>query len=544
MLTAALACCGLSAAVAPSASAAEPAKKAFDPKYLATPNGAATFLDPQVSCFSCHQATDPNQAEMYKERGTLKRVTLVETARWRELDFHSQAANSLTTPRAKVMGELLGYDVAKSTRCLNCHSGHQRITERAAQPPELSAPRDALTKHGVSCQACHGPAQNWETAHRAANEKDDNWWKKSSDDKYALGLLDIRHPRSRAQICLSCHLGSSSEGKILTHDMYAAGHPPLQNFEVETFAAAMPYHGLLLEEKIKSSPESHQDWYRAEDFYRTRSVFTSAIVALRMQVQLILDEATWAAQPAAGAKPAGDVHRAQWPELAFFNCASCHHELAADRPSRDRSPSAAPGRPMLREWPTTLYEVAMRGTGLERNAEPVLKPLQEALSRNPFGRAQEVRAAAATVAARLDADLAAFESRPLDRAAAVKYLDAICAVGLSRPIDYEEARQLAWSAKTIVRELKGSASGTSVPSTATLERIERAVGAFDADLCLEFPVKQAKPKGPDVPKPTPIPYSAALFGLGSQSLDAAFRFDEPSFRRRLAELQAALAPAP
>ncbi|MDP2055198.1 MAG: hypothetical protein Q8L75_16295, partial [Acidobacteriota bacterium] len=33
----------------------------------------------------------------------------------------------------------------------------------------------------------------------------------------------------------------------------------------------------------------------------------------------------------------------------------------------------------------------------------------------------------------------------IDRAAALKYLAAIATVGLSRPVEYEEARQLAWA---------------------------------------------------------------------------------------------------
>jgi len=537
-LLVAVACCGAFASAA-SSRAQEPAKpdavakKAFDPKYLATPNGTAAFLDPQVSCFSCHQATDPNQSEMYRERGTLKRVTLVETARWRDLDFHTQAAQSLTTPRAKAMGDLLGYDVAKSTQCLSCHSGHQKITEQAAQPPQLAAPREALVKHGVSCQACHGPAQKWETAHRGANEEDVDWWKKTSEEKYALGLLDIRHPRTRAQVCLSCHLGSSSEGKVLTHDMYAAGHPPLGNFEVETFVGAMPYHGVLIEEKVRNEPTAHKDWYKTGDFYRTRSALTASIVALRMQVQLVLDETSWAleAHKADAAKPSGEAHRAQWPELAHFNCASCHHELAADRPKPDRAPGAAPGRPMLRVWPTTLYEVAMLGSGIERSDDPILQPLETALARNPFGRATQVRAAAQQVADRLDRELAAFESRPIDRVAALKYLAAIATVGLSRPVEYEEARQLAWAAQTIIAELGKLDTSEPVPPA-----VQAAVGELAKGLSLGFP--------PKPPKSGIGSYSPALLASGFATLNAAVGYDESVFRERLRGLESALKSKP
>ena len=32
-------------------------------------------------------------------------------------------------------------------------------------------------------------------------------------------------------MCLSCHLGNAREGRVVTHEMYAAGHPPLPGFE-------------------------------------------------------------------------------------------------------------------------------------------------------------------------------------------------------------------------------------------------------------------------------------------------------------------------
>ena len=44
----------------------------------------------------------------------------------------------------------------------------------------------------------------------------------------------VRDPVRRTELCLSCHLGSTSENKMVTHAMYAAGHPPLPGFEMET----------------------------------------------------------------------------------------------------------------------------------------------------------------------------------------------------------------------------------------------------------------------------------------------------------------------
>jgi mono/diheme cytochrome c family protein len=537
--------CGWSWAAIGFAQVAEPTKKAFDPHYLSAPHQTTDFLALDGGCYQCHR-TDQGNTPQPSRPESLTRITFRETNKWREQDFHDQAGIALTTPRAKAMSDLLGYDVSKSTQCLGCHTGTQKVADQAGKPPHLTAPEQRMVlEHGVSCQACHGPAKNWDGPHRTEAD----WWKNSSDKKYAIGLLDVRRPTTRAQICLSCHLGSSAEGKIITHEMYAAGHPPLGNFEVENFMNAMPFHGMLLEDKTKSSEPSHGDWYRRDDFYRTRSVLTASIVALRMQVQLLLDETSWSANSlpsgnAADGKPT-DAYRARWPELAHFNCASCHHELASDRLAPDRSASAAPGRPLLRSWPTVLYEVAMLGSGLDKvdckPAEPLMQPLEAALARNPFGRSKDVHAAAQAIAARLDRELAAFDERPIDRVAAKKFLATIATVGLSRRVDYEEARQSAWAARAIVKELK-DAKADADDDAAVSAAVEPIVAGFSTELKLDFAAKPAK-KDPraDFHK---VEYSPALLKWGSESLKKSVDFDESAYRVRLEKLKKAISANP
>src|SRR5207248_1119020 len=53
---------------------------------------------------------------------------------------------------------------------------------------------------------------------------------------------DLRDPYTRATICASCHIGDKSQGKFVTHEMYAAGHPPLPPFELVTFCRDQPRH--------------------------------------------------------------------------------------------------------------------------------------------------------------------------------------------------------------------------------------------------------------------------------------------------------------
>ena len=71
--------------------------------------------------------------------------------------------------------------------------------------------------------------------------------RKVKEDKY--GMTDLWDPARRVEVCGSCHVGSRAENKVVTHLMYAAGHPPLPSFEVGAFCDMMPRHWQLLAEK-------------------------------------------------------------------------------------------------------------------------------------------------------------------------------------------------------------------------------------------------------------------------------------------------------
>ena len=97
---------------------------------------------------------------------------------------------------------------------------------------------------GVSCENCHGPYSGWADPHAVAPFRTlpTAQWE-------ALGFVDLRSPAGKAEKCLSCHIGNSDEGKVVTHEMYAAGHPPLPSIEVATFTFAMPRHWWLNAER-------------------------------------------------------------------------------------------------------------------------------------------------------------------------------------------------------------------------------------------------------------------------------------------------------
>src|SRR5262249_48684038 len=134
-------------------------------------------------------------------------------------------------------------------------------------------------------------------------------------------------------------------GKVITHAIYAAGHPPLPSIEVTSFCEEQPQHWLYLRCKDKKAQERlNFDVRRME---QTEQVAVSGLVALTRMMQSIEADAT-------GPK-------ASWQEFARFDCAACHHELEARgggswRQNRSRGRA---GRPAGHAWPKALVRMGL-----------------------------------------------------------------------------------------------------------------------------------------------------------------------------------------
>ena len=136
-------------------------------------------------------------------------------------DRHAFAAGILAKGTALRMAESLGItgDLAKATQCNVCHS------------PMQGVPLDRLTKdvrpdRGVSCESCHGPAENWLRFH---TRRDVNF-----EQIVASGLRDMNSLYGRANACVACHLN-------LDDSLLRAGHPEL-HFELDRQLLDEPPH--------------------------------------------------------------------------------------------------------------------------------------------------------------------------------------------------------------------------------------------------------------------------------------------------------------
>src|SRR5262249_42928535 len=149
--------------------------------------------------------------------------------------------------------------------------------------------------------------------------------------------------------CTSCHVGSPSEGKVVTHAMFAAGHPPLPSFEVATFSRNQPPHWREARDVPyfqKHSEEDVKNFHLEDmDFQRTKLALVGSVVALRQTMNLVRERADFEAPnprevwpellfgPEAAKVPDDALLRkeapSRWPELAMAHsdCFACHHDL-------------------------------------------------------------------------------------------------------------------------------------------------------------------------------------------------------------------------
>jgi hypothetical protein len=353
------------------------------------------------------------------------------------------------------------------------------------------------------------------------------------------------------------------QGKFVTHEWYAGGHPPLPSFEVASFARQMPVHWKPLNEKqdfkyrhgmlrredrmvanairyytqdprgpkfpieaIKSnyleanfgSPDSELE----HDLAQPRDAIVGGAAVLKMYARLIRD---FTKQSAENQPAGGDYHstrlRSAWPELALYDCTACHHELRSglglnDRPERNHKP----GRPPLAAWPMVLTRLAAQQAAGFKEAdattkwtsiENLVRELEAAVTKQPFGERAGMEKQAERLAAELDKlALDAMKTRFTKEAAvsAVKFL--------AEPRNYETrdfyaARQAAWA----LRECFGAG-----PSYSASDVLQGASGPLALEL----------PSGPN---------RSVMQNLNVW-LPAAAEYDPAWFKKELMSVQAKL----
>ena len=223
---------------------------------------------------------------------------------WLEDDPHALSWRTICGQESVAMMERLGIfrdgqvvDRAGFDNCLACHNSTRRFDE----PRRISANHslantgiDGFAREGVGCSACHGPSERWIASHVQ------HGWSASiaSQD----GFVESGNLYVRARMCASCHVGDKD--RDMNHDIIAAGHPPLR-YELATFHAWQPKHWRDREADDRMT-------------YEARLWLAGQIAAADASLALLQTRAE------------KTHHVSQWPELASYNCSSCHHNLALD----------------------------------------------------------------------------------------------------------------------------------------------------------------------------------------------------------------------
>jgi hypothetical protein len=420
-------------------------------------------------CQDCHTQPTANR----EANGALDFVLLTEYATWKTQDKHSQAYAVLKGPRGQEMTRLLGREVTdQKTGCLNCH---------AMNFPEAQRDRSFKIEDGVSCGGCHGPSEHWYGDHSKPQ-----WREKSPQAKETVGMRDLRNPITRAELCMSCHVGNAAQGKVVTHAMYAAGHPPLPSMEVATFSRNQPQHWRSLKDvpyftmkevpyldkkPVSDTVKGYYDFGSAQ-FQQTKLALISSIVALRESMKLIADRADLDAkeEPSRVWPELVEIKDSlresvekRWPELAMAHsdCYACHHDLKLPSWRQERGygyrlPNrpvirGKPGRPPVRQWPLAMVELAilhvakneaevdMRFSDLEK----CLKTLSAACDSRPFGQPEQVRKAAQQLEQWSQQLISELAGAKYDETTALQLLHKLCSLHAAEFADYETARQIA-----------------------------------------------------------------------------------------------------
>jgi hypothetical protein len=385
------------------------------------------------NCHICHRLGDRGQPDDNQKLEIL--VAMNESTIWSKDDKHALAARVLVPDEATQnlafrMRQVYGQQAWEQvqSQCRACHVAGERTNDQVL---------------GVTCEACHGPAKDYVQPHW---EDRTTWRYLGPTEKENAGLVNLRDPVTKTETCLSCHLGSLAEGKLVTHDMYAAGHPPLPGFDTATFTLAMPVHWSPLHEK----PDARYKQIHGADHNfapQTREVLLAGLTSLACYLELLAD---YSEEPAADSP---------WPELALYDCFACHHDLQSRSWRQARGYGGnKPGRPPLRSWPKPLALLALQQIDAPAELHDKLAAVARSLDEQPFGdrkalggsaraAAVEIRTAIASLRASLahESGESLDAARKRDLALVRELLGHICELAATEHRDYDAARQLVWA---------------------------------------------------------------------------------------------------
>jgi Cytochrome c554 and c-prime len=444
------------------------------------------FPNRSTGCKNCHNQDERKSYTDEELAAMICRMT--EWKYYDKRDKHQIAYAALAGPRSQSMVKLMGYkdkDATTVDACLRCHS----VPEWDGVSMEAG-----FRAEGVTCVACHGPYREWVLEHQDApilrrqragvdrpKDAPRDWLDFKRDEKEKLkGMTDLWDPARRVEVCASCHVGNYEQKKILTHEMYAAGHPPLPGFETVNFSEFQPRHWQYLREKSKDQ-QTRLVPYNAANLEHAELVAVSGPVLLRESMRLFASQAK-----ADQNVPPG----AAFPDFARYDCRACHHELKSDAFVQNRAGLAGVGRPGDLKWTHVLTRLGisiMTPEGKDVRSELAeyesrVKEFRDSMFAHPFGDKTRARTAAEALAAWADGLIKHRPSVTVSADKAQQLLVQLCSEIGTASLDYDSARQFAWAFRAIYDDL-----AQTNPQKAKNSTIESILDQIDKELLTTIP---------------------------------------------------------
>jgi len=390
---------------------------------------------------------------------------------WKVLD-----QNNKDNKRAIQMSKLLGYDVSKEKACLACHATviHDKSLQKASDELHFSV------SEGVSCVTCHGAYEEWVGMHATMVGARHFRRLTPQEKEKHFGMANLRDPVRQAELCVSCHVGNVEQGKFVTHEMYAAGHPPLPGFEIATFAEQSPRHWQYLREK---SPALQKELgLRQGELEQTQLIVIGTLVSLRDSMKLLVKQA-------ADAKAASEPDK-KTLDFSNFDCWACHHGIRTPSWRQKRGYGEyTPGRVPWRSWPSELTPAVIEHVALvdskvdvaavRKEYDEKLHALKKAFDAKVYGNPAQIEKAAKGLQTWAEGMLAKAKATYPTAESARSLLGKLPPLYAKRGNDYDSAREVAWAFGTIYDEVHGLRGGDL--------KVRQALGKLDKGLKLRLP---------------------------------------------------------
>jgi hypothetical protein len=291
--------------------------------------------------------------------------------------------------RSDRMAELLyGPEALAKDRneCLSCHG---------LAADEALRGRSYDIEEGVNCESCHGRSERWLGPHQVRRLWRDEY---SVEQRTAMGYYDSRNLIHRTEKCLECHLGTDE--KRVTHEMMAAGHPPL-TFELVGDSESVPRHW-----------QDRPSWLSEDEgaWFNVRAWAVGQAVMLRESMYRL---AHWTGEMAN-------------PDYALFECYACHHDIKTPSWRQRRTVHGPLGEPTfdLSSWAMCRPVVAMLMPEKRDEIERLIQTIVHTMT--PRGsQANDGRQAALTLAGLADELARKANETYFDRARTTNLLRAI-----------------------------------------------------------------------------------------------------------------------